>query len=184
MLPNVAMVPGLGDFVYDLLETLGVANPRGKTVEFPANNKTAPVSLNGWQLPWEPMVSVRAARKIATREIPGQDTTVKSDTGLGDYRVTLTTEIHNTMAPFLSFNKRRKIDADLRKYVKILKDGGPIAIVMGQPLRNQMSILEVLGIDQVVIESMNLDQDPGFPHRLLLTLSFLSDQDVELVRNE
>jgi len=184
MLPNVAMVPGLGDFVYDLLEGLGVANPRGKVVELPGNNTVAPIKLGGWELPWEPIVSVRAARKIEAEDVDGLDTSVKHDTGLGDWRVVLHTIVANTMAPLLSFNQRRKLDRDLKNYVKLLKNAGPLSIVMGQPLRNQESILEVLGIDQVVVEGMDIEVIPGTPHEVRLTLSLLSDKDVELIKNE
>lgn len=184
MLPNVGNIPGLGDYIYDLLEDMGVANPRGKVVELPGNNTVAPITLGGWELPWEPVVSVRAARKLEVTEVDGLDTSVKHDTGLGDYRVVLHTVVANTMVPTLTFSKKRKLDRDLKNYVKRLKNFGPLSIVMGQPLRNQESILEVLGIDQVVVEGMNLDVVPGTPHEVRLTMSLLSDKDVELVKNE
>lgn len=184
MLPNVATGPGLGDLVFDLLETLGIANPRGKVVELPGNNAAAPVKLGGWELPWEPMVSVRGARKREDEEVDGLDTTVKHDTGLGDWRITLRTVVANTMAPLWSFNQKRKLDADLKGYVKLLKTAGPISITMGQPLRNQESILEVLGIDQVVFDDVELEVIPGNPHEVQLVITLTSDRDVELIKNE
>lgn len=126
-----------------------------------------PCSIEGKQLPNEPIISLKAKKRIVKTTPPGLAGTVKEHIQLDDYVIQIKGEMINEEEDDLPQQQMR----DIRELCEQL---GPLKITN--------RLLSYYNIDYIVITSFEFPAGPGMRHRQPYVINALSDRSIDLVK--
>jgi hypothetical protein len=127
-----------------------------------------PMSINGYQLPNEPILTIKLQKKIVKTQLYGNTRkgTVKETVSTDDYSIDVRGIAINY---YDKYNYPAEIVSKLNELVKLNE-----SLLVKSPLTRLM------GIDRVVIENFELIPTPGVQHVQAYRMSMSSDEDFVL----
>lgn len=129
-----------------------------------------PLTIGDYKFAIDPIISVSGAVEIVRTIMPGFAGTIKEEISEDDYRITIRGILINEDNDDYPYEQVSEIDA-LKKSIGGLK------------VINKMLNL-CFGINQIVIESIEIEGMEGVQSMQSFAISALSDRDVELVETE
>jgi len=128
-----------------------------------------PVWLNDYQLPNEPIISLRLSKKIVKTEIAGLDGTVKERISNGDYQIVIKGIIVNE-------NTDDYPEEEVRNLRKIIESNDAVKI--------KCRLTSLFNITDMAIEDFDIPGEPGAMSYQAYTISGSSDRPIELILND
>lgn len=128
-----------------------------------------PTSINGWQLPLEPYLSISASKRIVKTSLAGNTRrgSVKEIINTDDYVITLRGVLLNEVSDNYPFDE-----------VERLKD--LFEVNQAVPIIN--AITKTLAIENVVLTGWKIPEMIGIPNAQAYEINMISDEDFVLIR--
>lgn len=128
-----------------------------------------PTSLNGWQLPLEPYMSIAASKKIVKTSLAGNTRrgTVKEIINTNDYGITLRGVLLNDVSDNYPFD-------DVERLKELFEVNEAVQIIN--------ALTKTLAIENVVITGWKLPEMIGTPNAQAYEINMISDEDFVLIQ--
>lgn len=144
----------------------GVATQRAASAKYLGVPIFMPCTIDGWQLPMEPLIELGGSKTIVRTPLAGYDGTVKENMGLNDYDITIRGIVVNEDSDDYP-------EGDVLKLRQLLERKESLAIV--SPL------LGLFNITRIAIEDLKLPGEEGVLSYQPYQITGYSDFDVELL---
>lgn len=129
------------------------------------NHKKKIIPFSGFQLPDATLVEVNLPKIIVKTPVNGNEGTVKEYIGLDDHQIIIRSIVVN-------HNSENYPERDVAKLMELFKVNISLQVVS--------SFLNLLGIDEMVVESLQLLPVEGSPNMQPFVLTCISDKPYEL----
>lgn len=130
-----------------------------------SNNNKKVIPFNGYQLPDATIIEVNLPKIIIKTPVNGNDGTVKEYIGLDDFQITIRSIIVN-------HNSELYPEQEVNSLIQLFK--------VNTSLQTVSKYLNLLGIDEMVVESLQLLPVEGTPNIQPFVLTCVSDKPYEL----